>query len=48
MTIVSMRQQGCSVRTMARTLQPSPSTITRVLARNTSVDSSYGSHIAQM
>ncbi|MDE2078697.1 MAG: IS30 family transposase [Burkholderiales bacterium] len=47
MTIASMKQQGCSVRAMARTLHRAPSTIGRELARNTSVGMAYGSHRAQ-
>ena len=48
MTIASMRQQGQSVRAMARTLGRSPSTISRELARNTGADAAYGSHRAQL
>lgn len=47
MTIASMAQQGCSVRAMGRTLQRSPSTICRELARNASLGETYGSHAAQ-
>ena len=47
MTIASMRQQDCSVRAMARTLQRSASTITRELGRNTVGAQPYGSHLAQ-
>ena len=46
-TIASMRQQDCSVRAMARTLQRSASTISRELGRNTVGDQAYGSHLAQ-
>lgn len=47
MTIASMRQQGRSVRAMARTLGRSPSTISRELARNTDAQAAYSSHRAQ-
>ena len=47
-TIASMRQRGCSVRAMARTLQRSPSSVSRELGRNTPAGTSYGSHVAQM
>jgi transposase, IS30 family len=47
MTIASMKQQGCSVRAMARTLQRSASTVSRELERNTAVGTSYGSPVAQ-
>src|SRR4051794_17865797 len=46
-TIASMRQQGCSVRAMARTLQRSASTVSRELGRNTVGALVYGSHLAQ-
>jgi hypothetical protein len=36
-TIATMRQRGCSVRAIARTLERAPSTIARELARNASV-----------
>jgi IS30 family transposase len=48
MTMASMRQQGRSVRAMARTLGRSPSTITREFERNTLGDLPYGSHTAQV
>ena len=48
MTIASMHQQGCSVRAMARTLQRSPSTVSRELTRNTPATLAYGSHLAQL
>ena len=35
MTIASLLQQGCTVRHAALRLQPSPSTISRELRRNT-------------
>ena len=47
MTLASMKQQGCSVRAMARTLQRSPSTVSRELSRNAGAGQSYGSHVAQ-
>lgn len=47
-TIASMRQQGCSMRAMSRTLQRSPSTISRELRRNTGGGLNYGSHVAQL
>ena len=47
MTIASMRQQGRSVRAMARTLGRSPSIVSRELQRNTLAGLPYGSHNAQ-
>ena len=47
MSISSMSQQRCSVRTMARTLHRAPSTICRELLRNTTSGKAYGPHVAQ-
>jgi len=47
-TIASMRQQGCSIRAMARALQRSAATVSRELARNTVSGSNYSSHAAQL
>lgn len=47
MTIASLRQQGSSVRAMARTLGRSPGTISRELARNSIPDLGYASAPAQ-
>ena len=47
-TIATMRQQGCSVRAMARVLHRAPSTVSRELARNTASGERYGSHVAQL
>jgi transposase, IS30 family len=47
MTIASMRQQGSSVRAMARTLGRSASTVSRELARNTCPTAGYASAPAQ-
>jgi transposase, IS30 family len=48
MTVASMKQQGLSVRAMARTLRRSASTISRELERNTLADLPYASHSAQL
>jgi IS30 family transposase len=48
MTLASMRQQGCSVRAMARTLRRSASTVSRELRRNTLGELPYASHSAQV
>ena len=48
MTLASMRQRGCSVRAMARTLGRSASTISREFRRNTLADLPYASHSAQV
>lgn len=48
MTMASMRQQGRSVRAMARTLGRSPSIIARESDRNTLAGLPYGSHTAQV
>lgn len=48
MTIASMRQQGRSVRAMARALGRSPSTISRELTRNTPANAAYGSHRVEL
>ena len=48
MTMASMRQQGCSVRAMARTLGRDASTISRELGRNTLPGLAYASHTAQV
>lgn len=47
MTIASMARQGCGVRTMARALGRSVSTISRELSRNSGLVA-YGSHVAQL
>ncbi len=47
MTIASLRQQGASVRAMARTLGRSPGTVSRELARNSSPELGYASAPAQ-
>ena len=47
MTIASMRQQGSSVRAMARTLGRSASTVSRELARNACPSMGYASAPAQ-
>jgi IS30 family transposase len=47
MTIASLRQQGSSVRTIARTLDRSPGTISRELARNRHSELGYASAPAQ-
>src|SRR5260370_8189815 len=47
MTIASMRQQGSSVRAMARTLGRSAATVSRELARNTCPAVGYASTTAQ-
>jgi transposase, IS30 family len=47
MTIASMKQQGSSVRAMARTLGRSASTVSRELARNTCSTVGYASAAAQ-
>lgn len=47
MTIASLRQQGASVRAMARTLGRSPGTVSRELARNSSPELGYASATAQ-
>src|SRR5260370_33398087 len=47
MTIASMRQQGSSVRAMARTLGRSAATVSRELARNTCPTVGYASAPAQ-
>src|SRR5216684_2462364 len=47
MTIASMKQQGSSVRSMARTLGRSASTVSRELARNTCSAVRYASAPAQ-
>src|SRR3984893_5475896 len=47
MTIASMRQQGSSVRAMARTLGRSAATVSRELARNTCATVGYASAPAQ-
>src|SRR6202022_2380312 len=47
MTIASMRQQGASVRAMARTLGRSATTVSRELARNTCPTIGYASAPAQ-
>lgn len=47
MTIASLRQQGSSVRAMARTLGRSAGTISRELARNSHPDLDYASATAQ-
>jgi transposase, IS30 family len=47
-TIATMRQQGCSVRAISRTLQRAPSTVSRELARNASQARAYGAHVAQL
>jgi IS30 family transposase len=47
MTIASMRQQGSSVRAMARTLGRSAATVSRELARNTCPTTGYASAPAQ-
>ena len=48
MTIASMRQQGSSMRAMARMLGRSVSTISRELDCNTLPAKSYASHCAQV
>jgi len=47
MTIASMRQQGLSVRAIARTLGRSAATVSRELARNTCPTVGYASALAQ-
>ncbi|MEO7042535.1 MAG: helix-turn-helix domain-containing protein [Gemmatimonadaceae bacterium] len=47
-TMASMRQQGCSIRAMARMLERSPSTISREFGRNTAPAMVYASHAAQV
>ena len=47
MTIASLRQQGSSVRAMARTLGRSPASISRELARNSLPELGYASATAQ-
>ena len=47
MTIASMKQQGSSVRAMARTLGRPASTVSRELARNTCSAVGYASAAAQ-
>ncbi|WP_436296358.1 IS30 family transposase [Variovorax sp. LjRoot175] len=48
MTMASMRQQGSSMRAMARMLGRSASTISRELGRNTLAELPYASHSAQV
>ncbi|WP_309974731.1 IS30 family transposase [Variovorax guangxiensis] len=48
MTMASMRQQGSSMRAMARMLGRSASTISRELERNTLAELPYASHSAQV
>ena len=48
MTIASMRQQGRSLRAMARARGRSPTTISCELTRNTPADAAYGSHRAEL
>ena len=48
MTIASMRQQGSSMRAMARMLGRSASTISREFERNTLAELPYASHSAQV
>ena len=48
MTMASMRQQGASMRAMARMLGRPVSTISREFKRNTLPATAYGSHLAQL
>jgi len=48
MTMASMRQQGSSMRAMARMLGRSVATISREFGRNTLPEMAYGSHMAQL
>jgi IS30 family transposase len=48
MTIASLRQQGSSMRAMARMLGRSVSSVSRELGRNTDTAMSYDSHTAQV